>query len=284
MNPDCSAQTRRGFYHFVSKDAFDIDGLGISVIDDLLDFGLIKDTADIFQLDVSDFYNLPLFKDKRATNLFEAIQNKKYISLERFIYALGIRYLGEKASSDIAKYLHANLKRTSKVPEVQKTQAKVEQITLFEDEKPVKKIKEDAFTPLDVLETIDSVKIEDIQNVEGIGEKVAEAVKEWFKEKENRALIKKFYNVGLVLNAGEGVKKTAITGKGFVLTGTLTTMTRSQAKTLIKQAGGDVHSSVSAKTDYVIAGESAGSKLNKAKELNVKIIDEMEFKKLLGAE
>lgn len=282
MNPECSAQTRRGFYHFVSKDAFDIDGLGISVIDDLLDFGLIKDTADIFKLDVSDFYNLPLFKDKRATNLFEAIQDKKYTSLERFIYALGIRYLGEKASSDIAKYLHANLKRVSKVPEIQKTKPKVEQITLFEDEKPVKKIKEDAFTPLDLLETVDSIKVEDLLNVEGIGEKVAEAVKEWFKEKDNRALIKKFYNTGLVLHAGETGKKTAITGKGFVLTGTLTTMTRSQAKALIKQSGGDVHSSVSAKTDYVVAGESAGSKLNKAKELGVKIIDEEEFKKLLA--
>jgi len=281
MNLECSAQTRRNFYHFVSKDAFDIDGLGIAVIDDLLDFGLIKDTADIFKLDKSDFYNIPLFKEKRANNLFEAIQDKKYISLDRFIYALGIRYLGEKASFDIAKYLYMNLKRVSKAPVFKHKKPKVEQITLFEEEAPVKKIKEDVFTPLDILETVDLAKVEDLENIEGIGKKVAEAVKEWFKEKENRALIKKFCNVGLLLYTGETGKKTALSGKSFVLTGTLATITRSNAKAIIKEAGGEVHSSVSAKTDYVVAGESAGSKLNKAKELGVKIIDEEEFKKLL---
>jgi len=280
MNSECSAQTRRNFYHFVSKGAFDIEGLGISVIDDLLDFGLIKDTADIFNLDIADFYNLPLFKEKRANKVFDAIQEKKFMSLDRFIYALGIRYLGEKSSCDIARYIYANLKRVSKVPEFIVKKPQTQQINLFEEDKPVKHLKEDVFTPLDVFETVNLVTLEDFKNVEGIGVKVAEAVKEWFALKENKALIKKFYEAGLVLNAGEPTKKTAITGKGFVLTGTLVSMTRFQAKTMIKEAGGDVHSSVSAKTDYVVAGESAGSKLNKAKELGVKIIDEEEFKKL----
>ncbi|MBN1494891.1 NAD-dependent DNA ligase LigA [Candidatus Peregrinibacteria bacterium] len=298
INPNCSAQTRRGFYHFVSKDAFDIDGLGVSVIDDLLDFGLIKDSADIFKLEIFDFYNLPLFKEKRAGNLYHAIQEKKYISLERFIYALGIRYLGEKSSVDIAKYIYTNLKRVSKTPLNVGKKPVARQASLFEEEKLVsasksrtkektmthEHVKEDIFTPLDVLETVNSIKADDLLNVEGIGDKVAEAVKEWFLVKSNTELIKKFYKYGLVLYAGTAggpAKKTKVTGKGFVLTGTLSTMTRSQAKALIKEAGGDVHSSVSAKTDYVVVGKEAGGKLKKAKELGVKIIDEEEFNSLL---
>ncbi|MFC1810445.1 NAD-dependent DNA ligase LigA, partial [Patescibacteria group bacterium] len=105
INPKCSAKERQNFYHFVSKGAFNFDGLGVRVVDQLLDYNLVKDPADIFSLKVADLMNLPLFKEKRAVNVYEAVQEKKHTALEKFLFALGIRYMGEKSSHDLAKFI-----------------------------------------------------------------------------------------------------------------------------------------------------------------------------------
>ncbi len=281
INPDCPAKTLRNFYHFVSKSAFNIDGLGIKVIDQLVKFDLIKDPADILTLQVADFYNLPLFKEKRAQKIYNAIQAKKQIELERFLFGLGLRYLGEKASGDLAGFIKHHLKRSSEKLKTIKIEKKGQASLFGEDEIEEKMSKKDLITPMDILKTLDSVNIEELENVEGVGGKVAGAVVEWFSEKRNRKLFEKFYNAGLTLILPKEQKKTAITGLSFVLTGSLETMTRDQAKRLIKEAGGHVQSAVSSKTDFVVAGVNAGSKLKKAKELNVEVIDEEEFKKKL---
>jgi NAD-dependent DNA ligase len=213
--------------------------------------------------------------------VYDAIQEKKQIELERFLFGLGVRYMGEKASSDLALFIKHHLKRSSQKLKTVKIEKKGQTSLFGEEEITEKTSKKDLITPIDILETLDSVSTEEVENVEGIGDKVAGAVMDWFKEKQNSKLFKKFYDVGLTLILPKEQKKTAITNKSFVLTGTLSTMTRDQAKQLIKDAGGHVHSSVSTKTDYVIAGEKAGSKLKKAKELGVEVLNEDEFKKLL---
>ncbi|MBU1445750.1 NAD-dependent DNA ligase LigA [Patescibacteria group bacterium] len=290
INDDCPAKTRRNFHHFVSKAAFDIDGLGEKVIDQLLTFDLISDTADIFGLQVADFMTLSLFQEKRAQNLYEAIQMKKRISLERFLFALGIRHLGEKASYDLAKFVVKNLKKSgAKVPKYQ-AMAKA-QVSLFdEDEKvdanpaetPAETAANSDFSSLDLLTTILELGRERIYNIEGVGDKVAGAVMDWFENKANQKLLKKFYDFSLVLFVDFGKEKEAFSAKTFVLTGTLETLGRSQAKEMIKNAGGSVSSSVSSHTDYVVVGENPGSKAKKAGELGVTILTEAEFTKMFS--
>lgn len=282
INDDCFAKKRRNFYHFVSKGALNIDGLGEKVVDELLDIGLVQDPADIFGLEVADFYNLPLFKEKRAHKVFDAIQSKKHIKLNRFLFGLGIRYLGEKASRDIAKFIFRHLKRVSKVPKIE-IKSSTLQSSLFEEEsKPKKTEIKDAFTPADVVKTMQSVSVEDISNVEGIGDTVAESLIDWFHDEQNLKLMKKFHDNGVTFSVDEVKENPAVAGKGFVLTGTLQTMTRQHAKALIMQGGGHVHSSVSAKTDFVVVGEKPGSKYKKAKELGVAILTEEEFVSMIN--
>lgn len=283
INPHCEAKERRNFYHFVSKGAFNIDGLGVRVIDELLEVDLLKDPADIFFLEVADFYNLPLFKEKRAVNVYEAIQERKHVELERFLFALGIRYMGEKSSYDLAKFIVRHLKREGPAPKVKAPKKATVQASLFGEEEGAVDLKDQVIlTPRDILMTLDNVSLEDVENVEGIGEKVATEVYEWFKEASNRALLRKFHKAGLTLFMTKIKEKKGVTGRSFVLTGTLSGVTRSQAKQMIIEAGGHVQSSVSSKTDCVVAGEKAGSKLKKAKELGVKVIDEKEFIEMIG--
>lgn len=281
MNDDCFAKKRRNFYHFVSKGALNIDGLGKSVVNELLDIGLVQDSADIFTLEVVDFYNLPLFKEKRARKVFDAIQSKKHITLDRFLFGLGIRYLGEKASRDISKFIFRHLKRAGPAPKI-KIKTSTVQSSLFEDKKAPKQVEiKGAFTPADVLKTMQSVRLADISNVEGIGDTVAASLVEWFDNGQNEKLMKKFNDAGVTFSVTEIKENPAISGKGFVLTGIMQTMTRQHAKALITQGGGHVHSSVSAKTNFVVVGEKPGSKYKKAEELGVTILTEEEFKSLI---
>jgi len=281
INDDCPAKKRRNFYHFVSKSALNIDGLGEKVIDELLDIDLIKDPADIFTLEVADFYNLPLFKEKRARKVFDAIQKKKYITLDRFLFGLGIRYVGERAGKDIAKFILRHLKRVGPVPKIEIKTSTV-QASLFENAKAPKIVEiKDAFTPDDVIKTIQSVDIKDIANIEGIGGTVAESLTDWFSDEKNINLMKKFNNIGMAFFIAGTKENPKISGKGFVLTGTLKSMTRQHAKAIITQGGGHVNSSVSAKTDFVIAGDNPGSKYKKAKELGVTVLNEDEFRALV---
>ncbi len=277
-NPKCSAKQRQNFYHFVCKGALDIDGLGEKVVDQLLDYDLVKDQADIFKLEVADLMNLPLFKEKRANNVYNAIQESKHIALDKFLFGLGIRYMGEKASHDLAKFIIQHLVRKGPAPKVKASKKAAVQASLFgEEEKKIDVSDQIILTPEDAIATLDSVTLEDLENIEGIGEKVAGEVHEWFKDKHNHALLMKFFKVGVTLFMLKVKEKKGVTGKSFVLTGTLEGVTRSQAKQMILEAGGHVQSSVSSKTDYLVVGESPGSKLKKARELGVKVLEEKEF-------
>jgi DNA ligase (NAD+) len=246
-NKKCFAITRRSLYHFVSKGAFDMVGVGPKIIDRLLEENLIRDAADLFELEEGDLMVLERFGEKSAKNIIEAIQSHKKINLARFIYALGILHVGEETADVLATYL---LK--------------------------IKNIKR----PQDLLEAMKKVSQKDLESIEDIGPKVAESIKSWFEEKNNQKLLEKLDKVGIEIEKPETVSL-KLKGKTFVLTGTLSTMTREEAKERIKRLGGKVSSSVSNQTDFVVAGAEPGSKYDKAKELGVKIIDEKEFLEMI---
>ncbi|MFC1647790.1 NAD-dependent DNA ligase LigA [Patescibacteria group bacterium] len=282
INPKCSAKERQNFYHFVSKGAFNFDGLGVRVVDQLLDYNLVKDPADIFSLKVADLMNLPLFKEKRAVNVYEAVQEKKHTALEKFLFALGVRYMGEKSSHDLGKFIVKHLVRKGPAPKVKAPKKATVQASLFGEEEKAVDVKDQIIlTPEDLIATLESVSLEDLVNVEGIGDKVAGEVHEWFKKASSKRLLQKFHKAGLTLFMNKIKEKKGVTGKSFVLTGTLGTITRSQAKQMILEAGGHVQSSVSSKTDYLVVGESPGSKLKKAQELGVEVMEEKEFVKMI---
>lgn len=235
----CGARRREQMYYFVSKKAFDIDGLGPRIIDQLLDAGLIQDSADFFLLKENDLKSLERFEEKSSQNLVAAIGASKKIHLSRFIIALGIRHVGEETAIDLADHFGA-------------------------------------------LDNLSEASLEDINNIYEIGEVVAKSVYHYFQEEKNKAFIRRLLKGGVkIQNPKRLLKNKEIEGKTFVLTGALSGMTREQAKQKIRQAGGDISSSVSEKTDYVIAGIDPGSKYEKAKFLGVKIISEAEFLKLL---
>lgn len=238
-NPKCFARQRRNFYHFVSRTAFNIDGLGPKIIDRLLDEGLVQDPSDLFELKEGDIIPLERFAEKSAENLIKSIAEKKEISLSRFIYALGIRNIGEETAIDLANNFSS-----------------------------VKKLRE--------------AKLEDFQSILNIGPIVAKSVYEWFNDKTNLKLLDKFEKVGLkIKNNKLIVKNQKFIDKTFVLTGSLETMTRDEARAKIRELGGGVSESVSSKTNFVVAGKEPGSKADKAKKLGVKIISEKEFLNLI---
>ena len=242
INMSCPAQIKGRIRHFAAKGAFDIDGLGIKLVDQLVDRGLVASYADIFHLDEPGLTAMERMGSKSAKNLLAAIEKSKKISLARFVYALGIRHVGENIAGIIA----------------------------------------DRFQ---TLEKIMSVSAEELESVEGIGNEIAQSIRHFFDQPENREIIQRMIDRGVQIQvkSGEPVqKKEGITGKTFVLTGTLETMPRNEAKKMIEAAGGRVAGSVSSKTDYVVAGEKAGSKLDKARELGIEILDEKMFMKMIG--
>lgn len=248
-NENCPGRKREAFLHFVSRQALNIDTLGEKVVDGLLQFGFIHDTADFFTLEKSTLLNLPLFKDKKAQNLLDSIELHKKVELNRFIFALGIRFVGEQAAKLIAAHLNFS---------------------------------EDLISPDQFLSEMQKMTFEDIKLIDGIGEKIAESIFEWFHNNENINIINKFTKVGLTLIPPQQIKeREGITGKTFVITGTLS-RPREEFKKEIEMAGGKVSSSVSAKTDYLLAGEEAGSKLENAKKLGIKILDEEAVRRLFA--
>lgn len=239
-NKDCFAQTRERLLHFVRRRAFDIDGLGEKIVEQLLNVGLIKDPADLFTLTAGDLEPLERFAEKSAANLVDAIVSRKRISLPRFIFALGIRHAGEETAIALAKHFQT-------------------------------------------LEKLEKASLEDLQNIPDVGPVVAESILEWFRDKKNQELLKKLHDVGVRAEREEGAPASGLLqGLTFVLTGELKRFTRDEAKDLIRTNSGIVSESVSKKTSYVVAGENPGSKYDKAKKLGVKIINEVEFKKLTG--
>ncbi len=235
----CPAQNARGIVHFASKGAMNIDGLGPQVVELLLANGKIGDIADLYTLRIEDIETLERMGRKSAENLVNAIAESKDRGLERLLYALGVRQVGEVAAESIARKMRT-------------------------------------------IDACMSASVEDYTAVEDIGEITASALVEFFADEGSRELIARLKDLGVKTEAAAEEREETLAGLTFVLTGTLPTMTRDEASALIKQAGGKVSGSVSKKTSYVVAGEEAGSKLTKANELGVTVLDEDGLMRLLG--
>jgi len=239
-NPKCFARQRRNFYHFVSRTAFNIDGLGPKIIDKLLDEGLVQDPADLFELKEGDLAPLERFAEKSAENLVKAISEKKEITLPRFIYALGIRNIGEETAMDLAEHFRS-----------------------------IAKIK--------------TAKLEDFDKILNIGPVVAKSVYEWFQEKDSVKFLEKLEKNIKIVNYKLLTNNHKLSGKSFVLTGGLESMSRDDAKQKIRDLGGDISESVSSKTSYVVVGSDPGSKADRARKLGVKILSEGEFIEMISS-
>jgi DNA ligase (NAD+) len=261
----CAAQHREALYHFASRAAFNIEGLGPKIIDKFLDEGLISDAADIFELQKGDIAALERFGEKSAENIVAEVAQKKQVTLPRFLYALGILHVGEETAVTLAK----NFQFPSA-----KSQANAKSQINSKQHIPIKEIAR-VFTAL---------SLEDLQKVPDVGPKVGQSIYDWFREKRNINLLTRFEKAGVVVEAmpARTAASTKLAGQSFVITGSLESMDRESAKEKIRAQGGDASESVSKKTSYVVAGSEPGSKYDKAQKLGVKIIDEKEFLKLLG--
>ncbi|MEK7654328.1 MAG: NAD-dependent DNA ligase LigA [Patescibacteria group bacterium] len=251
-NKNCGARQREFLYHFVSGNGFNIEGLGPKILDRFMDEGLISDAADIFTLKKGDIEVLERFGEKSAENIVKEIEERKKIQIEKFIYALGIIHVGEETSRLLA------------------------QSAISKSEFLISK-------PLDILKALGTMSVEELQSIKDIGPAVAKSIYESFRDKRHQELIAKLDKAGVVLEISSSLraKRGNLTGKTFVLTGTMEGMSREEAKEKIRSLGGDVSESVSKKTGYVVAGAEPGSKLSKAEKLGVKILNEREFQDLL---
>lgn len=239
-NAGCPAQLKERILHFASRDAMDIDGMGIAIVDQLVDKALVKDYGDIYYLKPDDINDLDRMAQKSAANLIRAIENSKTNELNRLIYALGIRHVGENAAWVLANNFGS-------------------------------------------VEKISASSADQLTRVREIGPVMAESISNFFSKKENLKILKKLADSGVRMAGGRLAEKGGkLEGKTVVITGTLKDFSRSEAEGLIRKLGGNPSSSVSKATDFLVAGAEAGSKLDKAKILGVKIIDEAEFKKLTG--
>ncbi|MBR6052080.1 MAG: NAD-dependent DNA ligase LigA [Clostridia bacterium] len=237
-NSACPAQLCRTLEHFASRDAMNIDGMGEAVVSALIDAGLIEGAADIYRLDAAKVAELDRMGEKSAQNLINAIERSKEAGLDKLIYALGIRGVGEKAARSLAQ----------------------------------------TFGNIDALA---SATKDDLIAIDDFGEITADYVVNFFTHPQNKALIEELKSLGLKTTFGAEKASDILAGLTFVLTGTLPTMTRSEAEAKIIANGGKTSSSVSKKTSYVLAGSDAGSKLTKAEALGINIIDEDEFLKMI---
>ena len=243
INPLCPAQKLAQLTHFVSRNAMNISGLGVKVIEQLLQKELVKDPADLYYLAEDDFLQLANTKEKSAQKYYAAIQSSKDNSLEQLLFGLGIRHVGAKAAQLLAQ-------------------------------------------KFETLAAIQSATAEEIELIDGIGEMISQSILSYFSQTEHNLLIERLVAAG-VNTMYQGVSIEAQTesdsfwnGKTVVLTGTMETLGRSEAKKMIEALGAKVTGSVSKKTDVLVAGEAAGSKLNKAQELGIQIMDEAEFLRL----
>ena len=241
INPACPAKNARGIIHFASKGAMNIEGMGPSVVTLLLECGKISDIADIYSLRVEDIEGLDRMGKKSAENLIAAIEASKSRGLERLLFALGVRQVGEVAGQTIA-------------------------------------------ARFGTMDAVLAAGFDDFAAIDDIGEITARALVEYFSDDGVRALIERLRVCGVLMEATKQKSKDTFAGLTFVLTGTLPTMTRDEASELIRANGGKVSGSVSKKTSYVLAGDEAGSKLTKARELVIPVISEAELIEMIGAE
>jgi DNA ligase (NAD+) len=238
VNANCPAKLRETILHFASRGVMNIDGMGEALVNQLTDRGLVKNVADIYKLTKDDLLSLERMGEKSAQNVLDEIEASKKLPLERVIYGLGIRFVGERTAQFLAEHLGS-------------------------------------------MDALMNASEEELQQVNEVGPRIAQSIAEFFQEPRNRELVERLRKAGLTFAGVRKERGTKLAGKTFVLTGTLTNP-RDQVKKMIEEAGGRVSGSVSKKTDYVVAGTEAGSKLDKAKELAVKVIDEKDLDELLG--
>ena len=238
VNANCPAKLQGTILHFASRHVMNIDGLGEALVNQLTERGLVKNVADLYQLTKDDLLKLDRMGEKSAENVLGEIASSKKLPLERVIFGLGIRFVGERTAQFLAEH----------------------------------------FGSLDAIMHATAGQLEEVNEV---GPRIAESIVEFFGDEHNRRLVGDLRKAGLTFTGQKKEKGTKLAGKTFVLTGTLKRHTRDDAKKLIEDAGGRVSGSVSKKTDYVVAGDEAGSKLDKARELGVAVIDEDELEKLL---
>ncbi len=267
---------RERIVHMASRYAFNIEGLGWETVDVFLDSGLVSDPADVFYLQAEDLLKLPLFKEKKTENLLTSIEKARHIALDRFLFGLGIRHIGRETAEILARRIEWPKRKLT----VEEKKATKVQSSLFGSE--TEKITLEGITIGDIEKTLKHLKEDSLASIDGIGPVVAHAVMEWIHDEDNRSLLHKFENGGVIALQEKGTHaKQIFAGKVFVLTGTLPTLAREEAKKMIKERGGKVSSSVSKKTDYLLFGDDAGSKYDDAKKLNIKMIEEEEFKKMI---
>lgn len=273
---NCGAVRQETIEHLVSRYAFNIEGFGKETIEELLSQGLVSDPADIFFLTYDDLINLPLFKEKKTENVLSAIDGARHVPLDRFLFALGIRHIGRET----AEILATRIAWPSTELTVEQKASSGAQASLFGTNTEAVTIH--GITMADIATTLQKHTTEDLSVIDGIGSVVADSIIQWISEEDNRALLHKFENAGVLAVQPEGSHAEQIfTGKTFVLTGTLPTLAREEAKKMIKDRGGKVSSSVSKKTSYVVAGDDPGSKYHNAIELGVTILDEEAFLALI---
>ena len=240
VNVDCPARLRESLLHYASRGVMNIEGLGEAVVNQLLDRKLVGSIANLYKLDEPALLSLERIGEKTARTLLKEIEQSKKAPLNRVLYGLGIRFVGERTAQLLAE----------------------------------------EFGSMDALM---SASQEELERVNEVGPRVSQAIREFFDEEKNRALIEHLREAGLTFTAEKRKKSSQLEGLTFVLTGTLPNLSREDAKAKIETAGGRVSGSVSKKTSYVVAGEDAGSKLDKAQELKVPVIDEAKLLELLGS-
>lgn len=250
-NPKCGARNRELMRHLVSRSAFDIRGLGPKALDRFVDEGLISDAADIFSLQKGDVAALERFGEKSAGKIIAEIEEKKSVELPRLIYSLGILHVGEETAQTLAAAFSEHIGRRG---------IKLSQL----------------------VGAVKGMGIDGLEELPDIGPKVAESIVSWFKDQRNMRFLEKLELNGVLLLPVKMAEKGKLSGQVIVLTGTLQTMSREEAKEMIRALGGDVSESVGRQTTLVVAGENSGSKLQKAGELGVRVIGEGEFLKLTG--
>lgn len=238
VSTNCPAQRVRSIIHFASRGAMDIDGLGEAVVEQLVESGLINNTADLFYLKYEDIVRLDRFADKSAQNLIDAIDRAKENPLDKLICGLGIRLIGARGAKSIAEHFGS-------------------------------------------IDGVMGATVEELSQIDDIGGKMAESVVRYFNEPETITLIERMKAAGVNMRAEEKSEGGVLDGKTFVLTGTLPTLKRSEAQKIIEDNGGKVSGGVSKKTDFVVAGEEAGSKLDKAISLGVAVISEEDLLKMI---
>jgi len=235
----CPSQIKERIKHFASRSGMDIEGLGDKLVSQMVDKDVIKDPADLFYLRREDFLQLDRFGEKSTGNLISAIEKSKTMPLDRVIYSLGIRHVGEHVSRLLARKFKS-------------------------------------------LEAIEEAKESDLVLIRDIGPEVAGSIVRFFREPQNRHVLSKLKSAGLVLSDASEQSSSPISGKSFVFTGSLKNLVRDEAKRLVLSKGGLVHSSISPKTDFVVAGEAAGSKLDRAMAYNLTILSEEQFLEMIG--